>query len=309
MRLLQRKRQEIPLPPPLVGFARHPFKWLRIKAETFGMAAVLAHIGMLIVVGLYYVLFEAWHPATVAWHNLVPDSYTRHLIRDVGEGFLGGFLAQQVIWNHFKKTKLKQHLADRVEIALHIPNIKCRTRLAPGQLLASPLLAILYAVPGFLAALLIVKLVHHSAAHAHHAAAQFQSVYHVKVSPHAASLWTKTQAIWTGSWDKKVIGYGASLFVGRRPMRKVFDDVQLWFAERRLLLGKSVRFYHPPTFKARFNGLKMSEAPRPGGTFASGAGINRARHQGALNTVLTGGILVGLAFAGFGYYVLTYIAQ
>lgn len=285
------------LPPPLVTL-RHPLKWARIKAETIGMAAVLAHVGLLIVVALYYLLFEVWSPATEAWHNFGPHvlgiggeawKTDRHLLRDVGEGFLGGFLAQQVVWSHFKKVSPKLHWWDRLEIALRIPNIKHKTRLGAGQMAVAPLVAILYAVPGFILALLLTKWIK-STVHAHALAA---------VHPH--SLWERTETMWNEGWDKKVVGFGASLFIGRRPMRKVFDDVQLFFAERRVLLGKDTRFYHPPTFKARVNAVRADSRE---------ASIDyQAHHQGALNTVLMGAIVAGLLLAGGGYYILTYVAH
>jgi hypothetical protein len=49
------------------------------------------------------------------------------------------------------------------------------------------------------------------------------------------------------------MGLAASFFFGRRPLRKVFDGVQLWFAERHVASGKPVHWYHPPTFRARCN--------------------------------------------------------
>jgi hypothetical protein len=288
------------LPPPLVRVARHPLKWTRIKAETLVTAALLAHVGMFAIVALYYILFETWHPLTQAWHELGPEvfgmsgkdwSTNRHMVRDVAEGFLGGFLAQQIIWNHFSVKQKALKWWDKVEIALHIPNLKSRRRLTPWQLAFSPLLAIIYAVPGFLLAVLFTKWLH-----AHSAAVRPEHVH---------TIFERTATLWKGEWDKKVVGYGASLVAGRRPMRAVFDFVQGWFAERRVLLGKALRFYHPPTFRARYNDITSHES-------AAGAVatvIDRAAHQGALNSLLLGAVVLLAAFAGFGYYVLTYIAH
>src|SRR5260370_27053133 len=49
------------------------------------------------------------------------------------------------------------------------------------------------------------------------------------------------------------MGFAASFFFGRRPLRKVFDGIQLWFAERHVASGKPMRWYLPPTFRARCN--------------------------------------------------------
>jgi len=46
------------LPPPLVGFSDHPLRWIFLKIELLLAAVTLAHIGMFIVVAIYYLLTQ-----------------------------------------------------------------------------------------------------------------------------------------------------------------------------------------------------------------------------------------------------------
>jgi hypothetical protein len=261
------------LPPPLVLFVRHPRRWIGIKIELLIAAVTLAHIGMFIVVALYYLLTQKSPTIKHFWDNtLVTNADLRHSIRDVGEGVLGGFLAQAIVWNHFAKSHLKAgRIFDRLHDRLHITEV-------PAALLASAI----FGAIGFLAL--------YYGLHALDVHATVQSAH--------GSLWHRTQNIWRSSWDKKAMGYAAA-FVARRPMHVIFDDVQKWFAERRVELHKGTRLYHPPTFKARVNDIAKTaldthlEVP----------------HQGPLQSALMlGSLVVGLALAGYGYYILTYVA-
>jgi hypothetical protein len=206
----------------------------------------------------------------------VTNSNLRHDIRDVLEGLLGGFLAQQVIYNHYRK-KRPRHRLDDVEIALHVPNLKDERPLNVGQLFASPLLALVYALPGFFISLGILDAFH---IHAVHAA--------------TGSLWARTQAIWTSNWDKKIMGYAAAFVFGRRPMKAVWDEVQYWFAQR---MKKDHRWL-PPTFRARHN--DSQEAAH----HVVGLGLNPI-----FGGVLLAGSVLGVALAGYGYYILAYVAK
>lgn len=235
-------------PPPLVTVTSHPVRWMHNFIRTLVIAVVLAHVGMVVVMGLYYLLFEVYNPITRVWHHTVSDSNLRHDLRDVAEGLLDGFCAQQIFWNHYKKRDLKKlNFFDRIELSLRIPNLKQADRLSRWQLATCWMVAFLYAIPGFILTLLIVRSVN----------LNLDSV--LTIHPYAPALqavWGRLRNWWTSSWDKKLIGYGASLFFGRRPMSEVFDDLQFRFAARRVRTGKALRFWHPPTVQARYNELK-----------------------------------------------------
>jgi hypothetical protein len=261
------------LPPPLVHFVGHPLRWILIKLELLIAAVTLAHIGMFIVVAVYYLGTQKIPAVKHYWDKtLVTNGDLRHSIRDVAEGVLGGFLAQAIVWNHFAKGHLKAgRIFDRLHDRFHIPEV-------PAALLAS-------AIFGAIGFFVLYAGLHVLQAH---------STVHVATG----SLWHRTENIWKSSWDKKAMGYAAA-FVARRPMHVIFDDSQKWFAERRVQQHKSTRFYQPPTFKARVNDIAKVALD-----------TNReVPHQGPLQTtVMLGSLVMGLALAGYGYYVLTYIA-
>ncbi len=261
------------LPPPLVEFAEHPVQWIIIKIELLAAAVTLAHVGMFIVVALYYLLTQKNPTIKSFWDNtLVTNRDLRHSIRDVGEGILGGFMAQAIVWNHFAKSHRKVgRIFHRLHEKLHAPEV-----------LLALLTSAVFGAAGFCALYYGLHVAHvHSAVYASR-----------------GSVWHRTENIWKSGWDKKAMGYAAA-FVARRPMHIVFDDVQTWFAQRRVELGRGSRFYQPPTFKARVNEIATTarathrRVPPPG------------RGQSA---VVLGSLLASLALAGYGYYILLYIA-
>jgi hypothetical protein len=216
------------LPPPLVKLTKHPVRWVRVKLELLGSAVVLGHVGALVAVGLYFLVFEVDASMTHWWHQVVSNSDLRHSIRDVAEGVFGGLLAQAMVWNHYKHRR--SGWFDRAEQALHLPPV-----------LAAPFFALLYGAVGFVAAYFALR-----AVGAHAAAASANSAW-----------WARIERIWTSDWDKKIVGLVAS-FAARRPMRPIYDGAQLWFAERRYARHQGPRWYHPPTFRARLNDLHSS---------------------------------------------------
>ena len=292
-------------PPPLDATPfRHPLRWLGTRALLGADALVLVHLGTLIVVALYYLAFQMipgvkydWdHALTGGLHFwglrvhlavLSPAHWAqwRHLIRNVAEGLLGGVLAQAIVWNHFKVRPRPPGAVDRLEIALHIPNLRDDRRTSAWQMLALPLLVLVYAVPGFAIGALAAHLIEHGLAHLH---------------IHQVSSDAVVQSLYTSNVSQKVVGLFASFVFARRVGRGVYDDVQLFFAERRRAAAKPLARYHRllPTFAARYNGIASQEAAA---TAVGGHGAWASR-------ILIASIPVGIVLAGFGYYVLAYIA-
>jgi hypothetical protein len=283
---------------------RHPLRWLRNKTLVLVDGLVLVHVGTLIVVALYYLAFQTIHGVKYDWDHLLTGGLHfwgvhvhlallsrghwaewRHLIRNVGEGLLGGVLGQAIIWNHFKHQPKPRNWIDRVEIALHIPNLKDDRRTSGWQLMALPVLVLVYAIPGFAIGAGVARLIQHGLAHVH---------------LHQVSSDALIQSLWTGNISQKIVGLFASIVFARRVGRGVYDDVQLFYAERRRAAGKPLSAYHKlvPTFAARYNGVSSSEG--------AAAAVD-ARDRWA-NWLLVGSIPIGLALAAFGYYVLAYIA-
>lgn len=292
---------------PMPKFYRHPLKVLVGRIQTLLMSVVFGHIGVLAIVALYYLLFEVWHPMTVAWHWLINSNYWRHLVRNVGEYFLGTLLVQQIIWNPFKaeRKEFKRHVVrdgwrwrivqeqkpltklDRLELRLHITNIRQKHRVTAGQLLASPAIALIYAIPGFFIGAGVIWLLH-KGLHAKH------------LSPILSAHPSFAARLYASSLDQHLVGVLAGIIMGRRPMRKVFQDVQYFFAERRVAKGKTGRAWHPLTFRV----LTAQISEQHGQETA----IARQAAAGWVPALMVGGLFVLIALAGFGYHVLHDIA-
>jgi hypothetical protein len=304
LRLWRRRQRQKPPPPLDATLLRHPLTWLRNKALVTVDGLALIHVGTLIVVALYYLAFQTIPGVKYDWDHaftgglhfwglqvhlaLLSKAHWaewRHLVRNVGEGLLGGVLGQAIIWNHYKVKATPRNWVDRLEIALHIPNLKDERRTSGWQMLALPLLVLVYAIPGFAIGAGVSHLIQHGLAHLH--------LHQVSSDP-------VVQSLWTGNVSQKIVGLFASIVFARRVGRGVYDDVQLLFAERRRAVGKPLAFYHKlvPTFAARYNGVSSQVAA-----------ANAVReHDRWASRILVGSIPVGIGFAAFGYYVLAYIA-
>jgi hypothetical protein len=284
-------------PAPLTNPLRHPLRWLAVTAVSLVAAVVFAHLGALFITGLYYLLFEVNSSAAAWWHSVIPDAALRHAVRDVAAGFYGGAIAQQLIWNPFKNRRTRylarsMNRLDRLEDLLRIPNLRSGRELSFWQIPYSLVIwAPIYGSVGFTVTYLLDSVIRHDIAVLQH------TVLHL--SPHA-SMWQRTASMDTANWDKKVMGLAASFFFGRRPLRKVFDGIQLWFAERHVIRHQPVRWYQPPTFRARCAQVR--------GKVAAGQNISPRQH-GRLQTALVVFTLVPVAaMIALGYYVLTFAA-
>jgi hypothetical protein len=285
------------LPAPLVSPWRHPLRWLGVACSSVLAALLFAHIGALDITGLYYAVFE-WNSKTTAWwHSFISDAGLRHAIRDVAEGFYGGAIAQQLVWNAFRSHRVRyaarpMNALDRLEDRLRIPNLRSGRPLALPQIpYALVFWAPAYGSAGFLAAYLLDSVIRRDVAVLQHTVAA--------LGPHA-SWWQRARSVDTSNWDKKVMGVSASLFFGRRPLRKVFDGVQLWFAERHVASGRPSRWYYPPTFRARCNYVAAQ--------VMAGQLAATDRHGTVQKVFLLTALVPAAVFAGLGYYVLAYIA-
>lgn len=291
-------------PPPLDARPfRHPLRWLRTRALLAVDGLVLVHVGTLIIVALYYLAFQTIPGVKYDWDHLLTGglhfwsvhvrldllsrahwAQWRHLVRNVGEGLLGGVLAQAIIWNHFKVRPRPRRRIDDLEIRLHIPNLKDGRRTSGRQMLALPLLVLVFAIPGFAIGAVVGHVLQHGLTHLH---------------VHQVSSDAVVQNLWTKDVSQKIVGLFASFVFARRVGRGVYDDVQLFFAERRHAAGKPLARYHHlvPTFVARYNSVDPRYAA---------AAVDA--HDRWATWILLVSIPVGVALAGFGYYVLAYIA-
>lgn len=249
---------------------RHPLKWMRNHLQKIFYVLLFAHIGEFIIAALYYLLTQKSQTMNNGWHQLVSDSNLRHAIRDVGEGVLGGLLAQGIVYNYFKKGNRKVgKVTGLLKAKLHIP-----------VTLAAFVSAAIFGAIAFMIGYEILNLFHP----------------HSDAAVNSGSLWHRTYTnLWATNFPKKVLGLVAA-FGARKPMRVVFANAQAWFVERRIDSGRKVRWYHPPTFQARYNYLTANPDDRH---------VGYSTTQNIVMALLT---LAGLGLAGYGYYILTYIA-
>lgn len=285
------------LPPPLVT-RRHPIKYTRIQIQLLGVKVVAAYIGVCIVAALYYLIFEKIGAVHTLWHEAVPQDALRHAIRQVWEGLNAGIVGIALAWNHYKKKPKERGLLDKLECKLHIPNVRDDKALSVWQLLALIVLVPVYALFGFFIGLHIVDWInndwHHTITHFLPATEPAQVT--------ANSLWEKVYKVFTESWGYKLVGFCAAFFFGRRPAMGVIDDLQTKFAQRRIVAGRKLRWYHTAPFKGRYNDLCAKEG-------VTGAQASEERTSTGLTIAVRLLIPVTFGLACYGWYVLNYIAK
>jgi hypothetical protein len=284
-------------PAPLTNPLRHPLRWLAITVFSVLTAIVFAHLGALFITGLYYLLFEVSSSAATWWHAVLPDVALRHTIRDAAEGFYGGAIAQQFVWNPFQSRRTRylakpMNRLDRLEDLLRIPNLRSGRALSFWQIpYALVIWAPIYGSVGFTVTYLLDSVIRRDIT--------FVQDTVLALSPHA-SMWQRTASMDTAGWDMKVVGLAASFCFARRPLRKVFDGIQLWFAERHVARHHCARWYHPPTFRAR---CSQVQARVPADQ------ADASPQHGRLQTVLVVSLLIpAVALIALGYYALTFAA-
>ena len=265
-----------PLPPPLVRLAQDPRRWLWNKVQLLVAAVVLAYIGQLVFVAIYYLIFEVNPTINHAWHKAVANSSWRHSIRNHGEGLFGGLFGVAAVWNHYRKRRPLTRL-DKFEInTLGIANVKDDRPLSGRQFALLLIYVPIYALPGYFGAEGLLYLIHH-----------------------LPGISKPVNENWRSGFDDKVVGYGAAFFFGRRPAKAVFDDLQTWTAERMVALpGPTLDYWWlPPTLRARYNDLRSRK------------GTAVQQHHDTRWTIGMGVLAVVIVLlAIFGAYVLFVIA-
>jgi len=178
------------LPPPLTTL-RHPLRYGWNTIQQLAWTVLLAYLGMLFFVTVYYLAFEVDPTVNHAWHRLVASSDIRHLIRNVGEGLFGGLFARAFAWNHYRKRVQRPGTtrADRIEQRLGVPNLKDGRPLAWWHPVSLLVLVPVYAAPGFLAGLGIRYAYLHNTAGLHTEVARLFNQFrlHLSTHPHAST--------------------------------------------------------------------------------------------------------------------------
>lgn len=291
---------QVSLPPPLTTI-RHPLRYAWNMTQQLLWTVLLAYLGMLFFVTVYYLAFEVNPTVLAAWHHLVGSSDVRHLIRNVGEGLFGGLFARSVAWNHYRKSVTGPGLskADRVEQRLGIPNLRDARPLAWWHPLSLLGLVPVYAVPGFLVGLGIRYAYLHDMAGFHGSVGWLSGFLrvHLSTQPQVTTMTDRLTAGFQANWDQKLIGYLAAFFFARRVASAVIDDLQLVVARSAVTAAAGAPAWwlwrvSPPGYRARCNELVAL------GT-ATGAG-----HQRWWRTAIWSGATVAAGFIVAGEIIL-----
>jgi hypothetical protein len=212
-----------------LGFCITPFATPLKFVGLILTTVVATYIGVDIVSALYYLLVGAdWTPLNGPWHQLFTDDATRHMIRNVSEGLLGGLLGQAAAFNYYKKViKKKPGIVDKFSRLLRIPSAWDDKLAGPIAILLNPFAVLLFAVPGFILGFWTVHELHHILN------------WVVATQSHGTlSLPDRMQAGVTSEYDQKIIGLFASFFLGRKAALGVMSDMQERFAAIRVCNNK-----------------------------------------------------------------------
>jgi len=253
-------------PPPLVKFSRDPRRWVNNRVILTIDAVVLAHVGVLIVAAVYFLITQTNPTVKHWWDTTVTPASLRHDIRDVGEGVLASCLAQSIVWNPFTRSHQKTGRVFR----------QWQERFGVPIGVAAVVSAVAIGAVAFIAGEGVLH---------------WLSV-HSTTRRVTGSLWHRTSTVWKSNWDKKALGFLAAV-AARRPLHVLFDEAQAYFAGRRAADGTGIRWYHPPVFKARYNYLTDNRH-------------EVRHYPALLTYVVAAVVLASIALAGYGYYVLTY---
>jgi len=258
------------------------------RLELVAVAVIAAAIGQLVLVGLYYLLLETYAPITHAWHQLVPDKDLRHSLRNNGEGLFGGLFAVRATWWHYKReAPIRSY--DRAEDRLNIPNLKFDQKQGFWRMLWALILVIPYAAPGFVVTRFIVSQIQEFVNHG--------ILPHLKPAVLVGSIGKRMWTVATGEWPQKAIGYGAAFFFGRRPMKAVFDYVQLRSVSAHIKANKKPRRFWLPNYRRRY--LHVLDHPEL---------AVRVKFARLKRITIIGPLLVAVSLAVYGWVILNRIA-
>jgi hypothetical protein len=264
-------------PEPLVTFREDPKRWARNYAQQLLYSIPAAHIMILAWVALYFIAFELVHPVKMFWDTLL----SRHI-----------HLLSQAHWNtwrHMFRGGGESYLATMTVLFLLFNPYKHKFKKihTAARVVERVLLTLLLMIPLFI---LLGLLIH-----------GLQRWLHTGVLAPAISAHPSLAAkLYADSWTTKVVVVVAA-FLGRRPMFPVFALTLEFFAERRVASGKTDKWWQPAPFRAMVRELSkegVTEAQR-----------RQAERQRGVTWLMIGGLLVTLALAAYGVYILEHYAK
>lgn len=302
-----RKKKDKPIKPTGLKALGLP-RFILSKIHLIILTIVATYIGVNFSAGMYYLLTQTTDVGHNLWHALCPDDGLRSDLRAVGEGLIGGMFAKAIVWNHWKIKKPR--IFDKLEMKLRIPNMHDEKDINIGHIIAAPLMIALYAIPGFLLSYWIVHEI------------QWLFTQSQLLNMHLGGqnlppITTRLKDNWTADWPQKLMGFFCTFFFGKHIAKGLFDDAQQWFAHNRIIkerqleearaldpfaLATSVKnkfeFLLPPTYRARIDYERVQLSG------VATADIN----QNWEAKVIVWSLPVFLIVAGFGWYVLNWVA-
>lgn len=312
-----KKVKPVNKPAPLVSVRwNRPGTWIKKLLNTIqGLVLVLfaAYLGMLMAAAIYYLVFQVYTPVTDAWHSAVPSDYWRHLVRDAMEGFFGGLFGFFVGWNYYKPRKAQPNWVDRILIKRGFATMYDTDPLSGKQLTKAYLWFIPAGIPGALIGTGLVALFHYKVV----TAQTLMDTVSFSLPSNTSVPGAMVAFALTGL-PVKLVGFLAANFYGRKVMRGVFDDLQVWLVELLIGFGKIgenitdnetvknfrkisdkafIRLILPPAFQARYTAIAAD----------STLGNQKPSLKMKFALYALGGLYVFLI--GFGAYVIFWVAR
>ncbi len=308
----------------LPRFTERPIDWTTNVIHTLLYRIAFAHVGKLAVIAAYYLLTQTLtgqHTTILQHHVHLPDvkgtwdhflsrdvrhgglvhfmsqrawNPLRHLIRGVYEGIFGILLFRQIGYDVLRARARQREpsAVDRfvVRFMPFVANKHQGRQVTPLQYLALPIVTTVAAVPGVAIGYGIVQLLHH-VAHA------------TWLSPHLSAHPPFAAKFYADDYDAVIVGIFAGLTgLVRYVTNPILHANTMYFARRRVVTGKQGAWWHPPAYRLLVDDLARYEGAQARARAALDA------HSNVASVILIGGWVGIFALAGYGYYVIRYIA-
>jgi len=260
-------------PEPLVGLREDPRRWVRNQTQALVISIPASHVMVLAWIAVYFIAFELVHPIKHYWDTLL----SRH-IHLLSAGSL----------EHLRAQPSEAAASPTCDDDGAVPAVQPVQAQAQADPLGSAVIGRVV-----LTLLLMIPLFHRTgAADTTSSSTGFTPArWRPSIGAHP-SLAAK---LYSDQWTTKVVVVAAG-FLGRRPMFPVFAFVLEFFAERRVARGKTDHWWQPAPFRAM-----VREQAKEGVTEAQ---RRQAQRNRSVTVLMIGGVLVTLALAGYGVYIL-----
>lgn len=266
-------------PEPLVTYRENRRRWVRNHVQQLLTSIPLAHVIVLAWVAVYYICFELVHPIKMFWdtllsHHIKVLSQThwntwRHMFRGGGESYLATMVVLFLLFNPYKHPKARHKIHSAAAVVFRVA------------------LTLVLMIPLFIGLGLLMHYLQHW-------------LKTGILAPEIGSHPSLAAKLYSDQWTTKVVVVAAG-FLGRRPMYPVFAFVLEFFAERRVARGKHDHFWMPAPYRAMVRELSQH-------------GVNEMQRRQAdrsrsVTWFMLGGVLVTIALACYGVYILDHFAK